>query len=265
MSLKIGTVLLLGAAVLLMAQQPRQITCKQISEASGLLYSQQYPRVLWTHNDSGDKPYLYALDSHDLTLIARVKITKAKHRDWEDLSYHNGKLVVGDFGNNRSKRSDLKLYIIDEPNPYKQTKAKVVKTVRFHYSDQAGSDRRNYDCEAMFSYNKQLYLLTKHRDDRHTTLYRMEGNVAQKIIDYPIDGKVTGADSDGRYVAVLTYDMLYLLEPTGLGDNMFDGAIHAKHINAGQAEGVALVKRQIYVINEAGELFTYRIDDILKG
>jgi len=258
-------ILLLSIAVLVMAQKPQQITCKKISEASGLLFSQKYPNVLWTHNDSGDKPYLYALDRHDLTLISRVKIKKATHRDWEDLSYFEGSLVIGDFGNNRSKRDDLTLYFIDEPNPYKKKKAKVTKVVQFSYSDQTQDDRRNYDCEAMFSYNKRLYLLTKHRDDRNTTLYKLEGNVAQKILDYPIDGKVTGADSNGRYIAVLTYDMLYLLEPTKTSDNIFDGKIYKKHINAGQVEGVAFSKQKISVVNEAGELFTYRIEDILKG
>ncbi len=257
--------LLAGMALLLMAQQPRQITCKDISEASGLLYSKKYPKVVWTHNDSGDKPYLYALDRHDLSLISRVKIKKAKHRDWEDLSYFEGSLVIGDFGNNRSKRRHLTLYFIEEPNPYKKKKAKVEKVVHFTYSDQNKNDRRNYDCEAMFSYNKRLYLLTKHRDDRNTTLYRLKGNVAQKILDYPINGKVTGADSNGRYIAVITYDMLYLLEPTKGGDNIFDGKIYSRHINAGQVEGVAFLKQTISIVNEAGELFTYRIDDILKG
>ncbi len=258
-------IFLLGIVLLATAQKPQQITCTKISEASGLLFSKQYPNVLWIHNDSGDKPYLYAIDRHDLTLISRIKIKKAKHRDWEDLSYYEGSLVIGDFGNNRSNRDDLTLYFIDEPNPYKEKKAKVKKTVQFIYSDQTRKDRRNYDCEAMFNYNKRLYLLTKHREDRNTTLYKLEGNRAQKIVDYPIDGKVTGADSNGRYIAVLTYDMLYVLEPTKLSDNIFDGKIYKKHINAGQAEGVAFVKHQIAVVNEAGELFTYRIEDILKG
>jgi len=37
-------------------QSPRLI------ESSGVAVSHTYPGVLWTHNDSGDGPYLYATD-----------------------------------------------------------------------------------------------------------------------------------------------------------------------------------------------------------
>src|SRR3989449_7418934 len=37
-------------------QSPRLV------ESSGVAVSHAYPGVLWTHNDSGDGPYLYATD-----------------------------------------------------------------------------------------------------------------------------------------------------------------------------------------------------------
>src|SRR5467141_1797430 len=37
-------------------QSPRLV------ESSGVAVSRAYPGVLWTHNDSGDGPYLYATD-----------------------------------------------------------------------------------------------------------------------------------------------------------------------------------------------------------
>jgi hypothetical protein len=36
----------------------------RVVESSGVAVSRAYPDVLWTHNDSGDGPYLYATDLH---------------------------------------------------------------------------------------------------------------------------------------------------------------------------------------------------------
>ncbi len=247
------------------AAGPQKITCKKISEASGLLFSKTYPNVIWTHNDSGDKPFLYAVDRKSLQLISKIKIENAQHKDWEDITYYKGDIVIGDFGNNKSRRNALKLYFIDEPNPYKEKKATVKKHLKFKYSDQIDDKIRNYDCEAMFSFNETLFLLTKHREDRNTTLYKIENDIAKKVTDFAIGGKVTSADSHGNYIAVLTYDLLYILQPTLTSDNIFDGKIYKKKIDAGKVEGVSFFKNEIKVINEDAEIFTYKIDDIIKG
>ena len=39
------------------------ITDPRITESSGLAASRQHPGIYWTHNDSDDGPYLYAVDS----------------------------------------------------------------------------------------------------------------------------------------------------------------------------------------------------------
>ena len=38
---------------------------KSISESSGLVASRTMPGAYWTHNDSGDGPFIYAFDTHD--------------------------------------------------------------------------------------------------------------------------------------------------------------------------------------------------------
>ena len=50
-----ATALLLLQATI---QSPRLI------ESSGVAVSRAYPDVLWSHNDSGDGPYVYATDLH---------------------------------------------------------------------------------------------------------------------------------------------------------------------------------------------------------
>ena len=249
----------------LLAIQKRTFDTSKLDEASGLLKSRKYPGIFWSHNDSGAKARLYAIDAKSMSIVKRIKIKGAKNKDWEDLCYHNGKIVIADTGNNKNGRSDLKLYFFDEPNPYKDKKITIDSEVQFSYSDQASLQpkRKNFDCEAIFSFNGELYLLSKHRADTNTTLYRLKGSVAQKIMEYPIGGMVTAADSDGKRIAVLTYENLFLFEPEKGSQKLLSGRILHKYLgDIGQIEGVALDKETIYIISENGDFFTVRFKEL---
>ncbi|MEA2110625.1 MAG: hypothetical protein U9P71_01120 [Campylobacterota bacterium] len=235
-----------------------------ITEASGLLSSKKYPNVFWTHNDSGDKPYLYAIDAETLEFISKIHVNDAKHKDWEDIAYFDGHIVIGDIGNNKRKRKSLKLYFINEPNPYKDKKVTSQKRIKFTYANSKGKKIKNYNSEALFSFRDALFVLTKHKKGKKTVLYKIEKNSAKKVAVYNIKGKVTAADSRGDYVAILTYDTLYLLEPSQQSDNIFDGKIHKKSIRVNKAEGVAFHKENLHVIHENSDIFTYKISDIIK-
>ncbi len=262
--MRILGLLLLAMSLLYAEIKVQKIKTKKLDEASGLLVSQKYPGVIWSHNDSGDKPRLYALDAKTLKLIAKIKIKKAKHIDWEDITYHQGNIVIGDFGNNKNKRDDLTLYTIKEPNPYKDEKAKVIATQKFIFSDQKRSAKKhkNFDCEAIFSFDNELFLLTKHRADDYTTLYQLKGAVAQRVLHYSLDDRVTSADSDGKYVVILTRKSLYLLEPNRENNSKFDVPMKRIALNeAGQVEGVALDGKKVHVVDEEGRIYTLHVKD----
>jgi hypothetical protein len=55
----------------------------EVPEASGLAVGRRDPSVLWTHNDSGSEPVLFALDSSGI-VHGRVRVPIGEH-DWEDL------------------------------------------------------------------------------------------------------------------------------------------------------------------------------------
>jgi len=78
-----------------------------IDEASGLAVSRETPGVLWTHNDSGDGPVLYAFDKTGAHRGA-VMLDGVWAIDWEDLAGavldDQPTLVVGDIGDNPRKR-----------------------------------------------------------------------------------------------------------------------------------------------------------------
>ena len=80
---------------------------KEVDETSGLFF---YGGKLWTHNDSGGEPILYALDTSTFDVDQRVTLSNANNVDWEDVCFDGSTVFVGDFGNNMGARDDLKIY-----------------------------------------------------------------------------------------------------------------------------------------------------------
>jgi hypothetical protein len=95
-----------------------------IRESSGVAVSRAYPGVLWTHNDSDDRPVVYAIDTTG-ALIATFDVAGASAVDWEDIALGpcptrwKGRtcLVIGDIGDNLERRTTVTLYAFPEPNP----------------------------------------------------------------------------------------------------------------------------------------------------
>lgn len=199
-------------------------------ENSGLVASNQTPGLYWALNDSGNAPRIYPVTVEGALWGAHAKrarpgvfLGEAMNVDWEDLALdpETNQLVVADVGNNWSSRESLTLYWIQEPDP----NASVVtptREVHVYYPDQtaypAPNDDRNYDCEAVFIAAGKLHLLTKHRSDRATKLYRLDESapdaercaltLVQRI---DLDEQVTGATYDParQRLAVITYDSLW--------------------------------------------------------
>ena len=87
---------------------PRQLGVlanPRIRESSGLACSRRTPGVFWTHNDSGDRPRLYAFDTTGADL-GTYELKGASALDWEDLASFTrkgrGYLLVGDIGDNEA-------------------------------------------------------------------------------------------------------------------------------------------------------------------
>ncbi len=216
----------------------------KISEPSGMVQSRKHPGVFWTHNDSGDRPRIFAVDAGG-RLLSEVAIEGAKAIDWEDIATDDaGHLYLGDIGNNWSRRRDLTVYRVPEPDPDAgETAVRVDRAFRIRYPEQTAFpdlSRLNFDAEALFwaprteGETGTLYLLTKHRSDTRTVLYRFEsldagGEVALTRIssfdvggaDAKLGGMVTGADAtpDGRWLAVLTYHAVFIFERPARGDD----------------------------------------------
>jgi hypothetical protein len=101
---------------------------EELQESSGVAVSRTQPGVLWSHNDSGDGPNLYAIDMSG-KLLAQFKVGNAMARDWEDISsvpcptggeakappQPSPCLYVADIGDNNQVRREVTIYVVAEP------------------------------------------------------------------------------------------------------------------------------------------------------
>ena len=174
---------------------------KEVSETSGLFFHNGH---LWTHNDSGGKPILYAIDTTSFEVVQRITLANVKNRDWEDVCTDGERAFVGDFGNNKGNRKDLRIFSFPLPSIPDEGDATInVDSINFTFGDQTDFSKRkvhDFDCEAMFATDDYLYLLSKGWETGTTRLYRLpktSGNhVAEVVNGFDSQGLITGADYD---------------------------------------------------------------------
>ncbi|MER8186448.1 hypothetical protein [Kitasatospora sp. NPDC094015] len=108
----------------------------RITESSGLAASRAHPGVYWTHNDSDDGPYVYAVDSSGRT-VATVTLRGIKPRDVEAISLGpDGQLYLGDIGDNRDGTwPEVWIYRFAEP---KDLHDQTVDAVRYRVKYEDG-------------------------------------------------------------------------------------------------------------------------------
>ena len=92
-----------------------------LTEASGLAESAINPGVYWTHNDSGDRARLFAIDAASGALRATFELPSVSATDWEDLAIApdaegNDAFYIADTGDNSAARSSVKVYRVAEPS-----------------------------------------------------------------------------------------------------------------------------------------------------
>ena len=254
----------------------------QINESSGLVKSRLWKNVYWTHNDSGDGPRIFPVTCDGKIIMpkwskdwyAGVEIPDAVHVDWEDIAADNdGNLYIGAFGNNDNIRRDLAVYVIKDPYPQETVRTGVFKKINFHYPEQTEfpPENNNFDAEALFWARGKLYLLTKHRADKNTCLYRFDSteafkdNPLTKLAEFAIGGQVSGADctADGTKLAVLTYKSVWLFETSGDSDDYFHGKISFLPITMKQCEAVCIDNDTLIITNEDRNLYQIPIADLI--
>lgn len=231
------TILLLTLAAPLFAAEPITLGpgvplgAGPAKENSGIIRSCNWPDLFWMINDSGDEPRVYpvrrdgeVVSSTRTPQTPGVLVGGAINVDWEDIAITaEGELIVPDVGNNDNDRRDLVLYVINEPAPTAD-RTTFRRKIFVRYPEQtyfpAPKDIFNFDCEGVFVLAGKIHLLTKHRSDSHTRLYRLDKLETDEVNDltfiesFDTQGQVTAADAlpDGSRLLVATYTDLWLFD-----------------------------------------------------
>jgi hypothetical protein len=169
---------------------------RELNENSGMIW---YDSLIWTINDSGGGPYIYAVDTATGEITRRVRLAGAINTDWEEITQDESYIYIGDIGNNEGIRHDLRIYKI--------RKAQLVDTIvtpdiiQYQYADQTDFTpaiyNTPYDCEALISADDLLYLFTKNWTGSYTRIYRIPTKPgiynASHLDQLKVDGQVTAS------------------------------------------------------------------------
>jgi hypothetical protein len=212
--------------------QPRHLADlrdKAVDESSGVVASRRNPGFIWTHNDSGDGPFLYAFDrAGNKSGVWRV--TGAKAYDWEDIASGPGTiqgqsyLYIGDIGDNGKKRETITVYRVVEPaiaaggadtDGLIPQLTEQAEAIRLRYPD----GRHDAEALAVHPTTGDLYIITKTRKmSSGAAVYKLTRpfstsaiNALAKVSDISlpslVPGMITGADisPDGRKLILCDY------------------------------------------------------------
>jgi len=144
---------------------------RSITESSGIAASRVNPGIYWTHNDSGNGPFIYAFDASGESRGV-WQLPGATCKDWEDMAVGPGPeagksyIYIGDTGDNEAMRPYIVVYRIPEPvvtvENASSSKAKPITTepaeaFRFRYPD------GKHDAETLLVHPQTgtVYIVTK--------------------------------------------------------------------------------------------------------
>lgn len=258
---------------------------KQVQETSGLIF---YKGRLITHNDSGNSPQLFELDTINLSITRTITVNNAKNEDWEDIAQDDKYIYIGDFGNYRGNRKNLTIYRIQK-SAYLASDNVQADAITFSYGDQkdfASKPRSDWDAESLFVFGNQLVVLTKQWEGNGTRAYavpKIPGNYSAKYIgEYNIQGLVTGAEYNPlTQVLYLTgYNQMlfpFIVRVDGLQpEDIFSGTVRRTDLKIGfaQVEGIAQISANRYffsnenmvnpLVKSPARLFFFSTDDDLQ-
>lgn len=207
-----------------------KIADSEIKESSGIAASKCQPNVFWTHNDSDDKAFLFALDKSGAKL-GTWTVPNAANFDWEDVALFKdsaGKcfIYIGDIGDNQSVRDEHVIYRVVEPkagpenasyNKQQPLSTEPAEALRFVYPD----SRHNAETLLVHPTTGDIYVVTK-RVSGPAGVYRLKANfrngdavIAEKVSNLTVpaipNGFLTGGDfsPDGKRLVICDYSGAY--------------------------------------------------------
>lgn len=256
-----------------------------LDETSGLLF---YNNKLITHNDSGDNPKLYEINTTTGNISRTVTITNATNVDWEDIAQDASYIYIGDIGNNNGNRTDLKIYKILKSDYDDADDTATAEILAYSYANQLDFTEKpndnNWDAEGLISFGEKLLIFSKNWADNTVNVYsipKTSGTHSASLVStYNIGGLITGAETspDESVIYLTGYTeslnpFMYTIHsiPSNSLD-IFSGTTSEK-INivstGNQVEAIAFIeitptKHRLYISNEKFQYSFFTLPAMLR-
>ncbi|MER7696554.1 MULTISPECIES: WD40 repeat domain-containing protein [unclassified Streptomyces] len=195
----------------------------RITESSGLAASRKHPGVYWTHNDSDDGPYVFAVDSRTGKTLATITLRGVgQPRDVEGISIGpDGDVYVGDIGDNLDGTWDhVWIYRFPEPKTLRDSTVTAVQ-----YDVKYADGARNAEALMVHPKTGRVYIASKNEDggglyEGPAKLAAGSTNVFRRVDEVPwvTDGAFS---PDGTRLVLRSYfsARVYAFEDGRLGDD----------------------------------------------
>jgi hypothetical protein len=180
----------------------------QLQETSGIIF---YHNLLWTFNDSGNKPVLYGIDTTSGTIQREVRLRDAHNYDWEAIDQDPKFIYIGDFGNNGKSRSKFLIYKIPKDSIQEQRTQTLsgYSTIKFEVSEGNKVTKKEFDAESMLVYNGSIFIYTKDWDKLKTRALKIPVKPGKYKVDklgtFDVNGLVTAAEYMNNKLFLLGY------------------------------------------------------------
>ncbi|MEK6405379.1 MAG: hypothetical protein AABN34_00305 [Acidobacteriota bacterium] len=200
---------------------------RSVLESSGIGSSKLNTGVFWTHNDSGDGPFLYAFDQQGKNRGV-WRVAGASAVDWEDMAMGPGPIqgqsyiYAGDIGDNSKDRDEILVYRVAEPSIASSDSSSTTKSprntdaadvIRLRYPD----GKHNAETLLVHPSTGDLYIITKLRGAA-AGVYKLKAPFSNSgpstlvrigEVQFPnsLKGLITGGDisPDGKRVILCDY------------------------------------------------------------
>ncbi len=236
----------------------------RIPEASGVVASLRHPGVFWVHNDSGNPPLLFAVRA-DGRIVGQFRVGAA-NVDWEDLVLDDqGRLYLGDIGNNGGRLPLRAIYRLDEPDPSRAADRPLAVTLATFYTPTSATGR--FDSEAMILNGHEMILIAKSHDGLEAELFAVPLDPPAPVIrparprplgrlakfTEPVTG--AGASRDGALLAVCSGSVARVYSRTPERPWPLLGEVR---YNAPAVEGIAWDGLDLVLVAEGGPMYRIR-------
>ena len=171
-------------------------------------------------------------------------------------------IYIGDIGNNKGNRRDLKIYLTD-------LEFKLVDSINFNYKNQSKFKKKKknkFDAEALVSLNDSLIIFSKNRKKLTTEGYALPKTPGSYSIkpkySFDVDALITGGDYNSKLdlLALVGYSYsikkqyLFLIDKFSYKTSK--DSVFAKHeipITNAQIEAIKIIDEKNYWLTSENE------------